>query len=280
MRTGHSHVLLSKEEARELRICQTVISTAIHPDTGNYISWPFRFSSFMAMNMPIAFGMIFTAPTPVNTIFWQWFNQTYNAALNYENRNASSKYTTNDIMVSYFMATASAITVGLGMRKMFASRTANLKGGKLFFMNALSSFFAISAGGFLNAFFMRRTEIDKGIDVMDPQTGESLGKSRNCAKKAVLQTAISRVALVFPIFIPPTIYTLLESANLMPKYRPFSIGIELSLLVVHLYCAVPLGLASFPQRGTIGVSELEPEFQNLKNAKGESITEFSFNRGL
>jgi len=43
--------------------------------------------------MPIAFGMIITAPTPFNTVLWQWINQTYNAALNYGNRNASSNYT-------------------------------------------------------------------------------------------------------------------------------------------------------------------------------------------
>ena len=69
------------------------------------------------MNLPISFGFIFAAPTPFNTIFWQWINQTYNAALNYENRNASSTYTTQDIAMSYTIATSAAIGVALGIRK-------------------------------------------------------------------------------------------------------------------------------------------------------------------
>ena len=52
----------------------TVVLTAIHPDYGGFIKWPVRLSSFVPMNMPIAFGMIITDPTPFNTIFWQWVN--------------------------------------------------------------------------------------------------------------------------------------------------------------------------------------------------------------
>ena len=91
---GKREVELSADEIKELRTAETVVSTAIHPDTGKFISWPMRLSSFVPVNLPIAFGMIITAPTPFNTVFWQWVNQTYNALLNYGNRNASSNYTT------------------------------------------------------------------------------------------------------------------------------------------------------------------------------------------
>lgn len=87
----------SPTEIREIRTAQTVVSTAIHPDTKEMIPWLFRFSSFLPVNIPISYGFIFAAPTPFNTIFWQWINQTYNAALNYANRNASSTYTNKDI---------------------------------------------------------------------------------------------------------------------------------------------------------------------------------------
>jgi len=83
---------MTLEEIREVRKAQSVVATAVHPDTGEFIPWVMRFSSFIPMNMPIAFGLLFTAPTPMNTIFWQWLNQTYNASLNYANRNASSNY--------------------------------------------------------------------------------------------------------------------------------------------------------------------------------------------
>mgnify|MGYP000950048788 FL=1 len=62
--------MITEKEAKQLRIAETVVSTAIHPDNGNLISWPMRLSSFVPINMPIAFGMIITAPTPFNTILW------------------------------------------------------------------------------------------------------------------------------------------------------------------------------------------------------------------
>ena len=69
------------------------------------------------MNMPIVFGFIMVAPTPLNTIFWQWVNQSVNALMNYGNRNASSLYTNEDVLKSYGIAVSSSIVVALGIRK-------------------------------------------------------------------------------------------------------------------------------------------------------------------
>ena len=120
LKTGSHEVLVDKQDIVKIRKAQTVVSTAIHPDTGEFIPWPMRFSSFIPTNLPIAFGMLFMAPSTFNTIFFQWLNQTYNASLNYANRNASSKYTTSDIMTSYAVAASSACVVGLGLRKLMA----------------------------------------------------------------------------------------------------------------------------------------------------------------
>ena len=116
-KTGDRRVSLSPEEIKKLRIAQTVVSTAIHSDTKLMLPWSQRFSSFMPMNIPICFGFIIAAPTPFNTIFWQWINQTYNAWLNYGNRNASSTYTNEDIGKSYVAACTSSIAIGLGIRR-------------------------------------------------------------------------------------------------------------------------------------------------------------------
>lgn len=67
---------LRQKDIATLRKMQTVLSTAIHPDTGEFIPWPMRMSSFIPMNMPINFGLIIARPTPFNTVFWQWVNQT------------------------------------------------------------------------------------------------------------------------------------------------------------------------------------------------------------
>jgi len=67
-------VMMTKEEIYDVRKAETIISTAIHPDTEQFIPWVMRLSSFVPVNIPIAFGMIITAPTPFNTILWQWIN--------------------------------------------------------------------------------------------------------------------------------------------------------------------------------------------------------------
>ena len=72
--TGKKHMQRSAAEIRQIRTAQTVVSTAIHPDTEKMIPWALRFSSFLPMNIPISYGFICAAPTPFNTIFWQWIN--------------------------------------------------------------------------------------------------------------------------------------------------------------------------------------------------------------
>lgn len=61
-------------------------------------------------------------------------------------------------------------SVGLGIRKTLQKKIAAARGSKLVCLNALSSFFAVVSAGFLNAFFMRKTEIKTGIDVLDQET--------------------------------------------------------------------------------------------------------------
>ena len=82
----------------------------------------------------------------------------------------------------------------------------------------------------------------------------------------------------------PTILVGLEKANMTPTRRPTKLALELGLLFLQLYFAIPVGLAYFPRMGTIKACDLEPEFQAIR-AKGagkenELITEFMFNKGL
>ena len=110
--------------------------------------------------------------------------------------------------------------------------------------------------------------------------GNSHGKSKKCAETAVLQTSISRIALVATIFVPPFALVALEKARLMPKHRVPKFTVEFSLLALELYFAVPLGLAMYSRYGTIAATDLEPEFQGLRDVHGNEIREFLFNKGL
>ena len=81
---------------------QTLVQSAVHPDTGEIIPKPFRMSGYVPFNLPVCSSKFFTFQPlylqilvgllvpqgTAATAFWQWTNQTHNALINYSNRNA------------------------------------------------------------------------------------------------------------------------------------------------------------------------------------------------
>ena len=124
-------------------------------------------NAFAILNVPISWGFILAAPTPANTIFWNWVNQSYNAMMNYGNRNASSNYTKQDVFTGYFLAVTSSIAVAVTMRSYLKPYTSKLSGGKLGIANCVSSCTATAIAGILNSLAMRNREIRNGIDIKD-----------------------------------------------------------------------------------------------------------------
>ena len=53
------------------------------------------------------------------------------------------------------------------------------------------------------------------------------------------------------MFIPPLILMCLERARMMPGNKAGKLSIEITLMVLYLYLAAPLGLALYPQQGLI-----------------------------
>jgi len=157
--TGSRCVLMDKDTISLIRLAETVVSCAVHPDTQELIPWPFRFSSSILAQLPLSYGLVVASPTPFNTILWQWINQTFFAATNYENRNATSEYTTKDIAYSYTVATVAAIGSALMIRRALRGYTEGAGGPMGYVLNSVSSFWALSISGFLNAWIMRRTEM-------------------------------------------------------------------------------------------------------------------------
>ena len=66
----------------------------------------------------------------------------------------------------------------------------------------------------------------------------------------------------------------------MIAVRAVLIPLEIATVALSTYIALPYTLAIAPQKMSLKVADLEPEFQNLKDKKGQPITELFANKGL
>ncbi len=266
---------------------------------------PFRMSAFVLSNLVVTAGMLQPGLGTIGTVGWQITNQSLNVAINSSNANKSSPMTTATLAKSYGIAVAASCSVALGLnalvpRLKVAPSTRNI-------LKRLVPFAAVASAGALNAYIMRRGEILTGIDVrpvisdaekkkmLDEGKSErdvpSLGKSQKAAKLAVYETAASRVFNNSPIMIIPAMvlyhiqfkqawYKRLMEKEWV-KVRPrvsmaIPIGLNLGLITVVSYIALPLALGVFPQQQEISADDLEPQF----HGKGGDAGKVWFNRGL
>ena len=125
------------------------------PDSEEPIMWVSRISSFIPTNLPIFAGILLSPPTPVNIAFWQWLNQTYNAALNFGNRNASSPQTTGDLAKAYAMACSVSIGLSLSLRKAADKVLAGKTGPAVAVAGNMIAYCAVTAAGNANVYAMR-----------------------------------------------------------------------------------------------------------------------------
>eukprot|EP00757_Euglenozoa_sp_SAG-D1_P013893 gene13893-566_t len=79
------------------------INAVKHPDDNTTINPLFRFSCFVPMNICILLGMLRATSTPA-IMFFQAFNQSYNVAVNYANRNKTTPTKMEEIAAAYFAA--------------------------------------------------------------------------------------------------------------------------------------------------------------------------------
>ena len=273
-------VLLAEAEIKQLLKFKTVVNASIHPDTHEPVPWVMRMCAFVPSNVPIIFGMLMSTPTPMSTAFWQWINQTYNAGMNFGNRNASSQQTAKDILFGYSAAVLSSVGISYGLRKLSHNATKGLQGGVAVLATSVISYVAVASAGFLNTYCMRMGEMERGIKVFDAD-GESVGVSKECARRAVLQTAFSRTVLSFPIFILPGVsMALIDKAGLLPRARAPKTLLELSVIAFALWVALPISVSLFPPTGEAKSAEIEPEFRELRNAKGQIVDRVYYNKGL
>ena len=151
-------------------------------DVGEIVMKPFRMCGFVPVNIPILCGILLSAPTMRNTIFFQWLNQSYNAGLNYGNKNSTCQYSNTDLLKGYCAAIGSSVGVAMFLRIVTAGATKRATGTRLLALNALVGSTAGGCASFCNTMSMRYAEIEKGIEVCeDAELKKKIGISKVCA---------------------------------------------------------------------------------------------------
>ena len=72
----------------------------------------------------------------------------------------------------------------------------------------------------------------------------------------------------------------LDRAGLLPKHRVPKTALDLLVIALALYTALPISVSLFPPRGEINANLLEAEFREMKNGNGVVIEKFYYNKGL
>ena len=209
-----------------------------------------------------------------NTIFFQWLNQSYNAGLNFGNKNSSCAYTNLDMGKGYVCAVSSALTVAVGLRKLTGGMTKTATGAKLLLLNTLVGGLAGGTASFCNTYCMRMAETEKGIDVFsDEQLQNKAGVSKIAAQSAVTETALSRSGMsINSVYIPAILILSLGAIGIKPQGKIIKNVLEINIIAFALLVGLPLSVSLFPPVCEKQGTALEKEFH--------SHDKIYFNKGL
>ncbi|VDN96632.1 unnamed protein product [Rodentolepis nana] len=249
--------------------------SAYHPDTGEKMFILGRMAFQVPGNMTITGCLLTFYKSPAEVIFWQWFNQSFNAIVNYTNRSGDTPISMARLGISYAMATAGAVTSALAINKQ-VSRFPPLVG-------RFVPFAAVALANCINIPCMRSGELSAGIDVTD-EDGKKLGKSVSTARVAIAQVTFSRILMASPgLVIPPFLMDALERRGVLRRYPWISAPLQVILCGILITFATPMCCAIFPQISSRPFNKLEKDLQEkiIKESGNKLPPQYVYyNKGL
>ncbi|OXB82399.1 UNVERIFIED_CONTAM: hypothetical protein H355_009324 [Colinus virginianus] len=241
----------------QLLYAKKLYDSAFHPDSGEKMNLIGRMSFQVPGGMALTGCMLQFYRTVPAVVFWQWVNQSFNAIVNYTNRNAASPISLAQIGVAYVTATTTALATAVGLN-LYTKRAPPL-------LARWVPFAAVAAANCVNIPMMRQQEIIHGVSVTDEDNNE-LGHSRRAAVKGIAQVVVSRITMAAPgMIILPIVMERLEKFPFMQRIR-----------VLHAPLQVLL-CGGF----SLALADLEPELRDRIVAKhGDKVPYVYFNKGL
>ncbi|XP_041985337.1 sideroflexin-1-3 [Aricia agestis] len=245
--------------------------SAYHPDTGEKMFVLGRMAAQAPMNTIITGCMITFYKTTRATVFWQWVNQTFNAAVNYTNRSGDAPLSMTQLVASYCAACGGALTTALYLN----SKVKNMKNP---LYARLVPFAAVCGANFINIPMMRSGEIINGTPVFTAD-GDRIGDSRHAAVYGITLVCLSRVLMAVPgMTLTPVLTNAALRRGILGAraVAPF----QLALVGLCVTFATPMCCALFEQRASLPVGSLDSHLKEVVEKKYDNVKEVYFNKGL
>ena len=192
--------------------------------------WFGRMAAQVPMNMCITGAMLTFYKTTPAVVFWQWFNQSFNAVVNYTNRSGTTPISPTTLGTSYVAATGGAL-VSQNFQRYFGKRFQIYK--KLVsFKNQVTAlglnatvkrfppvvgrlvpFVAVCAANSINIPMMRRLELSDGVE-LSTDDGQTVGKSTTAARQGISMVVLSRIG---------KLQDCIQKYHELPKYQYFTL---------------------------------------------------------
>ncbi|VDK41728.1 unnamed protein product [Anisakis simplex] len=187
----------------DLYRAQSYYGSAFHPDTGELQNIAGRMCANVYGGTILCGAMMIWYKSTPAVVFWQWANQSFNALVNYTNRNAKSAMSNKDLFVAYTSGVGGALGVALGLKYYFARKAYSIT------VQRLVPFVAVAVANAINIPLVRQNELKNGLLLTDEQNNE-VGRSKLAAYKAISLVVISRNVIVAPsMMLTPSIVDLL-----------------------------------------------------------------------
>lgn len=279
--TGNEPAGTTKEQ---LLRAQKVYDSAYHPQTGQLNFFMGRMSFQLPGNMLITAGMCTFFRTTPAVVFWQFTNQSFNAIVNYTNRNASTETGSQAIATSYAVATTAATATALSLNAI-VKKLPSLSNG---IVGRLVPFAAVAAANIINIPVTRRGELENGIDLLDNNNNPLLNKagepirSKDAAQNAIRNVVASRILMAVPgMVLPPMVMSALDKRGFLKRHPRMEFPLTLVMAGICLAFATPLGCAVFPQTSSLPVDALDVPTRTALAESGHGGQKFVyFNKGL
>ena len=141
-----------------------------------------------------------------------------------------------------------SLSISLNLRYFTRGIAAVANGNELLLLNAVVGSAAVACASFCNTFFMNEAEMLKWIQVYeDKELKKPYAVSKECAKKAVFETAFSRVAMiVFTSFLPYFLISTLGYFGISPNTHLKRLFLTIVCSGVSLMIGQPFSIALFP----------------------------------